>query len=245
LTADILINPEKWEEVNAPERTPEAAAIVQEFLSEYPPAERELWAQKARKKKFTARRLKEYRLDPIEARSGALIAYNAIASESGSISEGGGSSSFQFRHEGRQYYVEDLYCSNPHCRCNEVHLDFFEYKATGDGEDLLEQCFLAKMPLKGGAVSIERSPHWPREEARKVAAAWQEKFADAMPTLVWRDSRIKEIARRSIRESKRPARRTLATSGNLRLDLPFSARPGRNDVCPCGSGKKFKKCCGR
>lgn len=22
-------------------------------------------------------------------------------------------------------------------------------------------------------------------------------------------------------------------------------QPGRNDVCPCGSGKKFKKCCGR
>lgn len=22
------------------------------------------------------------------------------------------------------------------------------------------------------------------------------------------------------------------------------AKPGRNDPCPCGSGKKFKKCCG-
>ncbi|HXK94534.1 MAG TPA: SEC-C metal-binding domain-containing protein, partial [bacterium] len=21
--------------------------------------------------------------------------------------------------------------------------------------------------------------------------------------------------------------------------------PGRNDPCPCGSGKKYKKCCGR
>jgi uncharacterized protein YecA (UPF0149 family) len=23
------------------------------------------------------------------------------------------------------------------------------------------------------------------------------------------------------------------------------ARVGRNDPCPCGSGKKYKKCCGR
>jgi uncharacterized protein YecA (UPF0149 family) len=23
------------------------------------------------------------------------------------------------------------------------------------------------------------------------------------------------------------------------------ARVGRNESCPCGSGKKFKKCCGR
>ena len=22
-------------------------------------------------------------------------------------------------------------------------------------------------------------------------------------------------------------------------------KPGRNDPCPCGSGKKFKRCCGR
>ena len=22
------------------------------------------------------------------------------------------------------------------------------------------------------------------------------------------------------------------------------SKPGRNDPCPCGSGKKFKKCCG-
>jgi uncharacterized protein YecA (UPF0149 family) len=23
-----------------------------------------------------------------------------------------------------------------------------------------------------------------------------------------------------------------------------SAKVGRNDICPCGSGKKYKKCCG-
>ena len=26
--------------------------------------------------------------------------------------------------------------------------------------------------------------------------------------------------------------------------LPEGAKPGRNDLCPCGSGKKYKKCCG-
>ena len=28
-------------------------------------------------------------------------------------------------------------------------------------------------------------------------------------------------------------------------DIHPGAKPGRNDPCPCGSGKKFKKCCGR
>ena len=27
--------------------------------------------------------------------------------------------------------------------------------------------------------------------------------------------------------------------------LPPSSKVGRNDPCPCGSGKKYKKCCGR
>ncbi len=26
--------------------------------------------------------------------------------------------------------------------------------------------------------------------------------------------------------------------------IPEGAKPGRNDLCPCGSGKKYKKCCG-
>lgn len=26
--------------------------------------------------------------------------------------------------------------------------------------------------------------------------------------------------------------------------IHVDAAPGRNDACPCGSGKKYKKCCG-
>jgi preprotein translocase subunit SecA len=28
-------------------------------------------------------------------------------------------------------------------------------------------------------------------------------------------------------------------------DLPEVKKIGRNDPCPCGSGKKYKKCCGK
>jgi len=28
------------------------------------------------------------------------------------------------------------------------------------------------------------------------------------------------------------------------LQVIKEATPGRNDVCSCGSGKKYKKCCG-
>ena len=51
----------------------------------------------------------------------------------------------------------------------------------------------------------------------------------------------------ALHEHFRPAReRTLDPGGSvvapvLRRDAP---KVGRNDPCPCGSGKKFKKCCG-
>jgi hypothetical protein len=45
-----------------------------------------------------------------------------------------------------------------------------------------------------------------------------------------------------MRQSPRPAMR------DPRQEMPAAPRPakvGRNDPCPCGSGKKYKKCCGR
>jgi len=37
-----------------------------------------------------------------------------------------------------------------------------------------------------------------------------------------------------------------ATHGEeVRKPVVRSEKIGRNDPCPCGSGKKYKKCCGR
>jgi len=37
---------------------------------------------------------------------------------------------------------------------------------------------------------------------------------------------------------------TIEAMRNMRLGtIKVESKPGRNDVCSCGSGKKFKKCC--
>ncbi|RRH36827.1 SEC-C metal-binding domain-containing protein, partial [Clostridioides difficile] len=38
-----------------------------------------------------------------------------------------------------------------------------------------------------------------------------------------------------------PSDGTLPTSKTVKKD----EKVGRNDLCPCGSGKKYKNCCGR
>jgi preprotein translocase subunit SecA len=44
------------------------------------------------------------------------------------------------------------------------------------------------------------------------------------------------------------ARPPAAEQAEMKLELPVrreAPKVGRNEPCPCGSGKKFKSCCGR
>jgi preprotein translocase subunit SecA len=48
---------------------------------------------------------------------------------------------------------------------------------------------------------------------------------------------------------RREAMQTLTDQAGRKTDdgvrIARSVKVGRNDACPCGSGKKWKKCCGR
>ena len=102
--------------------------------------------------------------------------------------------------------------------------DWFELagKHTDDLSELLEPMFLLNGMLK---EDVEKSgERWfpPAEEARLVAEI-QENLPVIVQTLYnfWRNKR---------------------SGGPVRSAAPKS---GRNDPCPCGSGRKYKQCCGR
>jgi hypothetical protein len=46
-------------------------------------------------------------------------------------------------------------------------------------------------------------------------------------------------------DGKTPAEMLSAAQGKIETFRREDPRVGRNDPCPCGSGKKYKKCCGR
>ena len=236
------------------------AAAADEFLRDYPPAERSQLADRARRKRETARRLREYLIDAKDIERGTLVPYSKIASEHGSISTGGSSYSYRFQYAGHDYLVDDAYCPNPGCDCREAYLWFFEYKPNQDpeGDDLLAQSFLAKVSLKTKRVEIENRLRTPGDEAEKSVAAWWDHFGAAeLNELKWRYKKVKEIARRSphrttprlpaatVSPAAVPAGASLFRDSWSLSAAPPAARPGRNDPCPCGSGKKYKKCCGR
>jgi preprotein translocase subunit SecA len=41
-----------------------------------------------------------------------------------------------------------------------------------------------------------------------------------------------------------PMTKIIGKPGDNKQALPSGQKPGRNDPCPCGSGKKYKKCHG-
>lgn len=102
--------------------------------------------------------------------------------------------------------------------------DWFEHagKHADDLSELLEPMFLLNGMLK---EDVEKSgERWfsPAEEARLVADI-QENLPLIVQTLYnfWRNKRM---------------------GGTVRNE---DTKSGRNDPCPCGSGRKFKQCCGR
>ena len=52
------------------------------------------------------------------------------------------------------------------------------------------------------------------------------------------------VSRKSVAEQRNPNLMNVGGEGNKPVVKRISDKIGRNDPCPCGSGKKYKKCCG-
>ena len=67
---------------------------------------------------------------------------------------------------------------------------------------------------------------------------WDDTIAELSTWYAFSDKYLEDLKRRrSIPDPERKTLRTHAPAVNVHRDV------GRNDPCPCGSGKKFKKCC--
>ncbi len=112
--------------------------------------------------------------------------------------------------------------------------DWFEFLGEDDAEEddeireevgYLDECLFPLMVLTGEAESAarEHGEDWPEgEDRQQIISDSEEDMPQAVADIYcfWR-------AKRGV--------------GTIRREEP---KVGRNDPCPCGSGKKFKQCCG-
>jgi len=141
------------------------------------------------------------------------------------------------RVDGVTIQASDLYCPAPDCDCRLVRV-LFERLEDGSERTRL------------GSVTVSTSEHrddiaWefepePGADPSMLEHAWAEYesgFRDVVGTLRAREEEL--------RKQLRPL--MAMTAGGLG-DEPFvrdDAKVGRNQPCPCGSGRKYKRCCGK
>lgn len=136
----------------------------------------------------------------------------------------------------QRYLVDDQYCIKPKCVCSEAHLTYFALKPTHTGEEIngIKDGFNYSIDYKKRTwkkFAGERSAWSADDDSAKDAL--ETAYPDIWRLVQTRHSQLKQVYVNSMKRQKQ---------GKPSIS---SGKVGRNDPCPCGSGKKYKKCCGQ
>ena len=120
------------------------------------------------------------------------------------------------------FIAEELYCTNVACTCSEATIDFSELN-----EDHVVSVGHVRVNLPDIQVT-EWKPKRDRALLEKLWTAFQARHHRVGERLAQRKRDVADAA------ASREAKRTPVVA---------TPRTGRNEPCPCGSGKKYKRCC--
>jgi len=140
----------------------------------------------------------------------------------------------------RIFQVEDLYCVRSQCPCTNVHVLFL----SGADHDRLfpgrpvepEHEVYVILDLKTREWQVETEAEGLGIPASEMIAVLRKEY-DVV--------RIYKERRRTLRILYRNYLKRIGKAPTAEEDptVPSRRKVGRNDPCPCGSGKKYKKCC--
>lgn len=133
----------------------------------------------------------------------------------------------QITVDGRKCLILDQYCLLPHCACTDTILNIFSTNQKGETGD--ELCTISLKYKKGKWEGFEQLSENISLKTYKAAILAQ--IPNFYAQLKERHVKLKAIYAHCKKKHHSP---------NEKRQLP---KVGRNDPCPCGSGKKYKKCC--
>jgi SEC-C motif len=130
--------------------------------------------------------------------------------------------------EGIEYVVPDQYCVRPGCGCTDADLNLLPIN---EGSGALETTGLADVNYESKTWEAVDDEPLPCDVAT-FRSLMESTIPDLYSKLQARHKKLRTI----YSHCHKRARTVIAGS--------IPQQPvGRNDLCPCGSGKKFKKCC--
>ena len=139
-------------------------------------------------------------------------------------------------HNGGRWWVSDIYCTNPKCNCCDTLLVFYflDDNRSSTKEEAVSIDY--KMQKLYSIRRIDKN-QVTLGAAHRLVEDWFENkpiwFTD--DEIKSRSRQLKQVMARTMQQRVVPG-----VSSERR-----AVKAGRNDPCPCGSGRKYKKCCGK
>ena len=136
----------------------------------------------------------------------------------------------EFTLGAQTWLLDDQHCVRANCSCQEAALSFFELRPSAQHSGIgSEPTLCIRYAYDTGQIEPLSGAKDGRWSGQDFVDALREVLPDLDPVLAKRQALLRRLYRRAL------SRKT------IRLQAP---KPGRNELCPCGSGKKYKKCCG-
>ena len=129
-----------------------------------------------------------------------------------------------------RYIISDHYCMNPSCKCNDVVLIFTKIADTEKDNQ--------------GEVDIRLSLKTKKYEVLHKHGISKQEFDEIVKEILTIEGI--NLLKKRYKEMKEAGRKVLqgdTPNENKKIEVNNKI-PKRNDPCICGSGKKYKKCCG-
>ncbi len=127
----------------------------------------------------------------------------------------------------KQYIIFDQYCLLPKCSCTDTTLTISAMEEFDKAGKELCTVTVNYRTKKWGKIEGKSRPI----DTKTVTSAIEEQISDIYKRLLDRHIKLKDIYAHCKKKYFSPTQQ------------PHLPKVGRNEPCPCGSGKKYKKCC--
>ena len=247
LSFELRVDLRHFVEREPPQRSADVEALAREFLVRFPTERIEALVEQWLEQRRIKRRLATY---DAEGPRDQLLCFSEVIHNAGGISQSGRHYSYFFAHDGREFLLEDHYCPNPECDCREVSIEFWERTEQLQPKHRVdvEQLLMATFTLSGQLREISFSKQSTRS-AKRLLTTWRNQCDYQFDEYRRRYEQIKAIGKRSFATRSPKTNRVDAPDPSRQRGVATVSSPrpqaGRNDPCPCGSGRKFKRCCAR
>ena len=140
--------------------------LIKEFVTDLDSSLKERFRTRLKKAKECGKDEVLDWFDDLNVEDGSCFGYSEVYGESDT-------KKFIFEYKDRKYFVDDQYCTNPKCKCNEVVLSFINIIPDRDKQ---EAQFVLNVPLGTGDYGIEYSNNIDIDEIKQSFTQYMEHF---------------------------------------------------------------------